>query len=360
MSQLFDPNWQRASILPVGRNKQTGQLAPATPQVMVDLLSALMLPGDVYKGNVLLNDPETGHTNMDVIRRSADLAGAVTLGAGAIPAEANTLRAGIRAYHGTPHDFDKFEWSPKTRGTGEGAQAYGDGLYFAENEAVAKQYRDDLTKARTGRAWNKLRKHGDDVDAAIADTQAEIARLRSLDLTPETGSERRDSLISMQEETLAELAAFKRNDNMNRGHMYEVNINANPEDFLDWDAPVERQPQKVRELLEPLARRAVDQGGMTGMPTTGEELLSGAKSVDWPKYADDQGAIERQLREAGIPGIRFRDAGSRGKDGDGTRNYVVFDDKLISIVRKYGIAAAIAAGVITQQQAAQMQAQGDI
>jgi hypothetical protein len=80
MSQLFDPNWQRASILPVGRNKQTGQLAPATPQAVVDLLSALMLPGDVYKGNVLLNDPETGHTNMDVIKRSADLAGNLTLG----------------------------------------------------------------------------------------------------------------------------------------------------------------------------------------------------------------------------------------------------------------------------------------
>jgi hypothetical protein len=95
MSQLFDPNWQRASILPVGRNKQTGQLAPATPQVMVDLLSALMLPGDVYKGNVLLNDPETGHTNMDVIKRSADLAGAVTLGAGAIPAQ-GTLRMGAK------------------------------------------------------------------------------------------------------------------------------------------------------------------------------------------------------------------------------------------------------------------------
>jgi hypothetical protein len=27
----------------------------------------------------------------------------------------------------------------------EGAQAYGQGLYFAENEKVAKEYRDQLT-----------------------------------------------------------------------------------------------------------------------------------------------------------------------------------------------------------------------
>jgi hypothetical protein len=47
------------------------------------------------------------------------------------------------------------------------------------------------------------------------------------------------------------------------------------------------------------------------------------------------------MREAGIPGIKFLDQGSRNV-GAGTRNYVVFDDKLISIVRKYGIAGAAA------------------
>lgn len=46
---------------------------------------------------------------------------------------------GIRAYHGSPHDFDRFDMSKI--GTGEGAQAYGHGLYFAENEGVAKSYK---------------------------------------------------------------------------------------------------------------------------------------------------------------------------------------------------------------------------
>ena len=39
----------------------------------------------------------------------------------------------IRAYHGSPHDFERFDTSKI--GTGEGAQSYGHGLYFAENPA---------------------------------------------------------------------------------------------------------------------------------------------------------------------------------------------------------------------------------
>src|SRR6056297_1915248 len=52
----------------------------------------------------------------------------------------------MRLYHGSPHDFDKF--SMDKIGTGEGAQAYGHGLYFAENEDVARGYRDALSGTR--------------------------------------------------------------------------------------------------------------------------------------------------------------------------------------------------------------------
>jgi hypothetical protein len=45
-------------------------------------------------------------------------------------------------------------------------------------------------------------------------------------------------------------------------------------------------------------------------------------------------------------------------EGSGSRNYVVFDPKIISIVRKYGIAGALGAGLITEEMARQMQAQG--
>ena len=42
---------------------------------------------------------------------------------------ADEAAEGITAYHGSPHTFDKF--SMDKIGTGEGAQAYGHGLYFA-------------------------------------------------------------------------------------------------------------------------------------------------------------------------------------------------------------------------------------
>ena len=48
----------------------------------------------------------------------------------------------MTAWHGSPHRFDKF--STKAIGTGEGAQVYGHGLYFAEEREVAEHYRNGL------------------------------------------------------------------------------------------------------------------------------------------------------------------------------------------------------------------------
>ena len=50
------------------------------------------------------------------------------------------------AYHGTPHRFDEF--SLDNIGTGEGAQAHGWGLYFAENREVSEEYRERLSRAK--------------------------------------------------------------------------------------------------------------------------------------------------------------------------------------------------------------------
>ena len=53
--------------------------------------------------------------------------------------------AELIAYHGSPHKFKKFDASKI--GTGEGAQSYGHGLYFAENPKVAKSYAEALGDA---------------------------------------------------------------------------------------------------------------------------------------------------------------------------------------------------------------------
>ena len=51
------------------------------------------------------------------------------------------LKPELTTYHGSPHKFDTFDSSKI--GTGEGAQAYGHGLYLAEAPDVARTYSAD-------------------------------------------------------------------------------------------------------------------------------------------------------------------------------------------------------------------------
>jgi len=330
-----------------------------------DALSALMLPGDVYQGKVSMYG-EDGRTNPEVINRSADLAGLVTLGAGAVPAEANSLRSGIKAYHGSPHDFEKFDLSKI--GTGEGAQAYGHGLYFAENEAVAQGYKQALQQTDLGpfdeigippKDWNAARMFVQNSDPSQPDIAArDFARWTGREVTPEL------------------VDAFKRAKKP--GSMYEVNINADPARFLDWDKPKFQQSEQVKAALQGLGVDTSPQQVWTVEPTKngkftvrnvwGEASGTFADQAQAQAKADlgtqkhysgsggliytnlggnaaypmlDKGLASQKLREAGIPGIKYLDQGSRGA-GEGSRNYVVFDDKIIDILKKYGLAGASA------------------
>jgi GNAT superfamily N-acetyltransferase len=77
------------------RDKLIAALAGTWPvRAVKSGLAALQLPGDVYQGNVSMWG-EDGRTNPEVVGRSADLAGMLMSGAGAVPAEANTLRSGM-------------------------------------------------------------------------------------------------------------------------------------------------------------------------------------------------------------------------------------------------------------------------
>lgn len=214
---------------------------------------------------------------------------------------------GFRAYHGSPHDFDRF--SLDKIGTGEGAQAYGHGLYFADSEDVARSYRDALSGNLydTG-YWN--------IDMMLNSPGAP---------SWDAFKARYPDQPTLQE-MFADIEARGAHKPVGiDGRMYEVQINADPNDFLDWDKPLSEQPAAVRPMLEKWA-------GALGLdPQTAPFNRVGGLTKS------PEGA--QALSDAGIPGIRYLDAGSRGA-GDGSRNYVVFDDKLIDIIRKYGWAAA--------------------
>jgi hypothetical protein len=262
----------------------------------------------------------------------------------AIEALAKRLKP-IKAYHGSPHDFDKF--SLDKIGTGEGAQAYGHGLYFAENEKVAKAYRDDLglkVPAIDGRPtatpaegmahtiMSRLPKNATVADAhRIVDEWTEAGVFR--------GKNEGRSAMDVKEALAANFG--KPLSTSTQGKMYEVNIHADPDDFLDWDAPLSQQSEKVKQALDK----------HTDLTMEDRAQLKPRSIVP----STDMGS--KTWRERGLAGIKYLDGNSRGAK-EGTRNYVVFDEKLIEIVKKYGIAGAVSAGLINESQAQQLKEQG--
>jgi hypothetical protein len=280
----------------------------------------------------------------------------------AADAAEGAAKKAIKAYHGSPHDFDRFDMSKI--GTGEGAQAYGHGLYFAEAEDTAKSYRDALSEPLRGMqprgsAPPEVRERaakiageigGQDIDAAVA----KLGRIRDRYISEGNQSRALDA-----EEDLRFLLDNQQHFDTHKGRMYEVNINADPEHFLDWDKPLAEQSEAVRGALKGYppemsasdAYRASSYGQMpVGFTPDGQALFDAKAALD----RRNPSAASQALREAGIPGIRYLDQGSRGA-GEGSSNYVVFDDKLVEILKKYGIAlpfglGAAGAGALGQNE----------
>ena len=315
------------------------------------------------------------------IQRGIDVGmGAATVGG---PAK------GIKAYHSSPHDFDKFDLAKI--GTGEGAQVYGHGLYFAENPAVSGQggqYWEQFlprTKDFYERdAAKQLKEYGFDRSAAVQGLDATIERLMMKKGT--------SGLSTYEHELLPDL--YKRRDLLASDKQigprtYEVNINADPAQMLDWDKPIPTK-HAVREMIADKA--LVNTGSVyADVRNAGKDAFLSAQrpeltgegayrslvraSLDKPR-GEAVPYVSSMLKEAGIPGIKYLDQGSRAvptkiqwaKDAlanpripdvhDKARevlakweatpvssNYVVFDDKLIDIMRKYGLAGAAPAGM---------------
>lgn len=288
-------------------------------------------------------------------------------------------QAPMVAHHGTPHQFDQF--SLDKIGTGEGNQVYGHGLYFAENPDVAMAYRhqlamsqDPLTK-KYGIAdqAHTLGKHlaaqGGDVERLIADYRSKIPEL-------ERGDKSDRNLAADYTARIKYLNDPKRS----RGHQYDVAIEADPAQFLDWDTAMREQSPYVRERVMPvveaarqrqeaaLAQRAererdpspfsrsAFQSTRRGAPSIIiPDEVKGSKAYQMaglPAVNQTEGMLQATaaLRKAGIPGLRYLDQGSRGQSGStSSRNLVLFDDSIVKILKRYGIAGMLGGGSVLDQ-----------
>jgi hypothetical protein len=131
-----------------------------------------------------------------------------------------------------------------------------------------------------------------------------------------------------------------------KGHMYEVNINANPEHFLDWDKPLGEQSQHVQDALRTVLTPSNYEQFMSGQGAK----MSAGEMHNFIGGQLNPVSVAQDMRDAGIPGIKYLDAGSRSA-GEGSHNSVVFDPATIEILRKYGIAGlGLGLGAAATQQ----------
>ena len=78
--------------------------------------------------------------------------------AGAKPTKLGKGGNDLILQHGSPHNFEQFQL--EKIGTGEGAQAFGYGLYFTDGSKIAKGYADKLSKDGTGTVYSVRIKDG--------------------------------------------------------------------------------------------------------------------------------------------------------------------------------------------------------
>lgn len=240
-----------------------------------------------------------------------------------------------RVFHGTPYrGIEKFDTTKI--GTGEGAQAYGYGLYFAGRKEIAEFYRRTLTErlANDPEFWAGVKLPPGLSRAEITELDGLYALLNK---NRDGNGRPLNDAESARWKTLRDKESARTdaiNEARPKGQLYEVEI---PEDneFLLWDKRLSEQPAKVIEALAPFIERhkANQRKVMSAFPPAEveREIAAGLKTITGQELYEQAGYIEaggdrsasEYLLGLGIRGIKYLDGTSRSA-GDGSYNYVLF------------------------------------
>jgi len=319
------------SLSPLVLDQQGGVAGVTLPGVarsaIQGLLDGFTAPARVARGEL---DPETG---------AALTAGAAPIG-GLLAGRAPAGALGMNVWHGGPNrwapepDFPQGRPRLDMMGTGEGAEAYGHGFYAADVSDTAIQYRDALASERGFKFGGQTDLTRDDVLDAVrkkyggnyldnVTNPTGVADFVIDDMV--TGTNRVDGELPRRYAPGSERAKMyeilkSEIEHSSPGQLYKLDIpDADAAKLLDYDAPISQQPQVVRD--------AIDRLGF--MPENPDKMAGGDIWFRMRQQLGEQQAADA-MREAGVPGLRYKDAGSRGLDSAiGTRNFVVWDQDVL-------------------------------
>ena len=228
----------------------------------------------------------------------------------------------LDVYHGTPHTLPPTERNPLGEfdaskiGTGEGAQAYGHGIYTAEARPVAEGYAKNVKDMASIKKMNEELSRLSKV--MEADSKGGYRKFKSN--VGEDAAKRYDELIANRNKVSTSV-----------GNLYKADL---PDEMipkmLDYDKHLSEQSPEVQKILLPYQKEI---GGSFG---TGDQTLKAIAFERRMKGLDDSpAAVAEQLRQMGIPGIKYLDEASRAK-GEGTRNFVTFpgEEKNLTILER--------------------------
>ena len=267
---------------------------------------------------------------------------------------------GMTAWHGSPHVFEKFDLSKI--GTGEGAQAYGSGMYMAQAPTVAKEYANRLGSnllTIDGKAMDFANPQhiaaamvSDPINAGLpAKSLASALKYDPRGILPGGTKASVEDVIKALEK--GELPNYQNT----KGNLYKVDLpDTHIRRMLDWDAPIKDQPTVVRNLAKQLGIDKNDLGGdllaKVGKDEAGRKVMQDA-GIRGVKYLDEKSRFSPHEVTISVKGKPYASNQFMTKDQAlkyadekkaegfeanykpvGTRNFVVFDPNHLSILER--------------------------
>jgi len=263
----------------------------------------------------------------------------------------------LKVQHGTPAIIDQFDI--KKVGSGEGAAAFGHGLYFTSLKDVARYYSESVSQVKPlldlhSRIIELSNQHGATLGPrdlnriAVAARSYYMSKLQG-DTPPNFVEHVRDYLKKIKGvEMSAPMEQFTKliegtvtNWEVTKPQLIRARLLSKREQFnwIDWDKPLTTEQ---KEQIRPAVEQAVSGIENPNLRKTlvEEALKAGDNGAAIYKYlathfGGDEAKASRALSNAGFDGIRYPTASMSGGElaGEG-KNYVLFDSDMVEVLTR--------------------------